>query len=541
MRNSQVPYISTSGIGYNAAPHPFNYKFTDIPQEDEVTSYASCTSCAASSVSDSEVSESESVGKGKENCILIEPDEDLVVESKVQNMKPQFPKGFKKVKFVKVGNMQQEVSKIEMISNKDFIENKIFEETDVYEQECADPFFKKKFVKRSQQYDVNGKVQVQEIVDPVLPNQPEHEAMNDDNIQDVPIQDPMIQDSPREEEVADTSDSEGLESESDDPDATRIPVDRRPQPVSFASKRVKMVARKKRKKTTGPPPESYSKGRSLDDDDADYNHDEDLDPLVTKAKKQRVSRPKFVTKPSRVLVQEGVDLLNTIFSQAATTATLVQDYVSIPPGPTTTSTQVTPDTQRLLDGLISTPLVGTSSSTSVTIMVAQSNVSPPKSRRTTRSTSTLRDESEDHTNMLAAQRESSCRQETLIIPEDEYDDTEGAHGRDEQPIASSMPKIVDKETLECLIDLDNVMIDDLESDVEDVEIELEQDDEVVKYANHEGIEFDKSFIDQINQLSRDNAEEGEIIEEIEKENDSIEKSCDPFVISNMTWAEKKKA
>ncbi|KAI3797195.1 hypothetical protein L1987_32449 [Smallanthus sonchifolius] len=44
--------------------------------------------------------------------------------------------------------MQQEVSKIEKISNKDFIEHKIFEEADAYEHEYEDPFFKrqKRFV-----------------------------------------------------------------------------------------------------------------------------------------------------------------------------------------------------------------------------------------------------------------------------------------------------------------------------------------------------------------------------------------------------------
>ncbi|KAI3815798.1 hypothetical protein L1987_15480 [Smallanthus sonchifolius] len=96
-----------------------------MPQEDEVTSYVSCTSGTANSVSESD---NESVEKG-----------------------------FKKMKFVKAGNMQQEVSKIEKISNKDFIENKIFAEADVYEQESEDPFIKKHFVKQSQHHNVKGK------------------------------------------------------------------------------------------------------------------------------------------------------------------------------------------------------------------------------------------------------------------------------------------------------------------------------------------------------------------------------------------------
>ncbi|KAI3815492.1 hypothetical protein L1987_15161 [Smallanthus sonchifolius] len=71
--------------------------------------------------------------------------------------------------------MQQEVSKIEKISNEDFIENKIFEEADVYEQESEDPFFKfqsrgsyqhvqivRKFVERRRcfHYDEQGYIYV---------------------------------------------------------------------------------------------------------------------------------------------------------------------------------------------------------------------------------------------------------------------------------------------------------------------------------------------------------------------------------------------
>ncbi|KAI3819595.1 hypothetical protein L1987_13436 [Smallanthus sonchifolius] len=278
--------------------------------------------------------------------------------------------------------------------------------------------------------------------------------------------------------------------------------------------------------TTGPPPESSSKGRSLEDDDANYNPAEDLDPSVT------------------------------------------------------------PDTQRLLDELISTPPVGSSSSLTVTIPVSTSAVFPPQQRRSTRSTSALRDESDNYTHMVSTivdlkarvvslenlvgdviKEESSCRQEAAIVTENEDDDPEGAHGGDEQPIASSTPSMylagdsnaqgesggdgdkgedkkvnenIESETLECLIDLDCVLIDDWESDAEDVEIESEQDDEVVKYATHEGVEFDTSFIDQINQLAREDREEGEIIEEVEKESDSTEKTCDPYVVLS-TCVEKKKA
>ncbi|KAI3797196.1 hypothetical protein L1987_32450 [Smallanthus sonchifolius] len=177
------------------------------------------------------------------------------------------------------------------------------------------------------------------------------------NPKDAPLHDPMIPDSPREGQVVDTSDSESTKSDDNDPDAERICFDRRPQPISFLSRRIKMVVRRKRKKTSGPPPESSSRGKRIENDDADYNPAKDLDPEVTRAKWHKVSRPKFVTKPSRVLVQEGINILNTIFSQVTTT-TQVQVTVSSPPCPTSSSTQVTPDTQRLLDELIRTPPVG---------------------------------------------------------------------------------------------------------------------------------------------------------------------------------------
>ncbi|KAI3805279.1 hypothetical protein L1987_27508 [Smallanthus sonchifolius] len=112
---------------------------------------------------------------------------------------------------------------------------------------------------------------------------------------------------------------------------------------------------------------------------------------------------------------------------------------------------------------------------------------------------------------------------------------EGNKGDDQQVNENvDVEEIVDKETLECLIDLDSVLIDDWESDAEDVEKEFEQDDEVVNYSTNEGVEFDTSFIDQINQLARDN-EEGDIIEVIEKENDPTEKTDYLSVnLSNMT-------
>ncbi|KAI3810669.1 hypothetical protein L1987_20291 [Smallanthus sonchifolius] len=341
----------------------------------------------------------------RENCILVEPDENGVLKQKVQVVIPQFSK-----------------------------------EGDVYEQESEDTFFKKQFVKQSQHSNVKGKgnqfqenryhhqhvspsvkmnakknvvsqqvIKVElgdgakDIVDPVLPEQPVNEAENDNNIQDAPIQDHVMPNSPREGVVEDASVSESTKSDDNDPDVA----------------------------------------------------------------------------------------------------------------PTTTTTQV-----------------GTSGSPSVTIPVSASNVSPPISSCTTRSTSNHRKEQDDNAHMVLVLVDlkfrvpsleniaggSSCRQENVIIPDNDDDDTEGAQGKDEQQIASSKPSVslagksnaqgessegnkgdgqqvnenvrehVDKETLDCLID-------DWESDVEDVEIEFEHDDEVVKYATHEGVEFDTSFID----------------------------------------------
>ncbi|KAI3797599.1 hypothetical protein L1987_32859 [Smallanthus sonchifolius] len=147
-----------------------------MPQEHEVTSYASCTSVSTNSLSDSENSANDLVEMGndsviaeeeelsevvsvtknanipREKCILVELDAHVDVKPKVQTIKPklELPNGFKKVQFVKSENMQQEVSKIDKISNKEFINHKIFKEAEAYERESADPFFKRTFVKKSQ-------------------------------------------------------------------------------------------------------------------------------------------------------------------------------------------------------------------------------------------------------------------------------------------------------------------------------------------------------------------------------------------------------
>ncbi|KAI3821645.1 hypothetical protein L1987_09214 [Smallanthus sonchifolius] len=230
--------------------------------------------------------------------------------------------------------------------------------------------------------------------------------------------------------------------------------------------------------------------------------------------------------------------------ERVTTTTQIPVSISTQPCPTSASTQVTPITQRLLDELVRTPPVGSSSSPSMEIRVSYSSVPPPQTRNSTRTTTSLRDESDDYTHMVSTivelkarvvtlenLGESSCRQETVIMSEDDNDDPEGAHGGDEQPIASSMPSM-------SLADESNVQGESGgDGDkAEDVEIEFEQDDEAVRYATHKGVEFDTSFINQINDLARGNREE-----EIEKEGGSTEKSSDPSVDVSKTWTEKKKA
>ncbi|KAI3827561.1 hypothetical protein L1987_01638 [Smallanthus sonchifolius] len=50
------------------------------------------------------------------------------------------------------------------------------------------------------------------------------------------------------------------------------------------------------------------------------------------------------------------------------------------------------------------------------------------------------------------------------------------------------------DKIDYLIDLDDVFRDDWESEDENIDIEFEKDDEGIKYATHEGFEFDASFI-----------------------------------------------
>ncbi|KAI3825410.1 hypothetical protein L1987_06893 [Smallanthus sonchifolius] len=174
-----------------------------------------------------------------------------------------------------------------------------------------------------------------------------NEPQRDEHIQDANVDDHVIPPSPRDGQVEDASDSESTESDDNNPDAERvgISVDKHTQPVSIPSRRLKMVARRNVKKTTGPPLESSSRSKRKELD-VDYNPSEDLDQDKSKAKKSKASRPKFVTPP--------------------------------------VTAEVTPETQRLLDALLSTPLVVTiSSSPSVQIPVTTSSptasIVPPSS------------------------------------------------------------------------------------------------------------------------------------------------------------------
>ncbi|KAI3819729.1 hypothetical protein L1987_13577 [Smallanthus sonchifolius] len=113
-------------------------------------------------VEDDELSEELFVNKNanipRENCILVKPDVPVVSKAKVLTVmaKPNIPKTFKKIHFVTAGDMNQEVQKIEHISNSEFIENKIFEKVEKYERESKDSFFRRKFVKKPQQSSSRG-------------------------------------------------------------------------------------------------------------------------------------------------------------------------------------------------------------------------------------------------------------------------------------------------------------------------------------------------------------------------------------------------
>ncbi|KAI3773858.1 hypothetical protein L1987_48397 [Smallanthus sonchifolius] len=183
----------------------------------------------------------------------------------------------------------------------------------------------------------------------------------------------------------------------------RIAINRKAETASVVSRSVKMRKRKE------------------DDTDKEYHPDEDLDPSIVKGKKAKsnvepkrlkVSRPKFVTTPLSTILQ-GMDLLQAIFSTATTTTTTSVTSVSTPPTSIpTSSTQQTPETERLLDSLINTPPIVTSTTTTsiptstipipVTTTVAPtSTFVPPTSSTPSSSSFRLRDEYNDFTDLVS--------------------------------------------------------------------------------------------------------------------------------------------
>ncbi|KAI3814381.1 hypothetical protein L1987_19134 [Smallanthus sonchifolius] len=161
---------------------------------------------------------------------------------------------------------------------------------------------------------------------------------------------------------------------------------------------------------------------------------------------------------------------------------------------------------------------------------------------------------------LAAEGEGSCREDTLRVlnDDDDEDPNEIQSGRgvgfrrcgrsERQRKASNVLEGIETQgdKIDCLIDLDDVFIDDWESEYENVEIEFEQDDESVKYATHEAFEFDTLYINQINDQAREenqDREEGEILGDGDKEKDDKDENVNVTAeaIEQTTWSYKKKA
>ncbi|KAI3784327.1 hypothetical protein L1987_43425 [Smallanthus sonchifolius] len=324
------------------------------------------------------------------------------------------------------------------------------------------------------------------------------------------------------------------------------------------------------------------------------------------------------------MIQEGMQLISALFSTATTTTTIPMSFVStpttsIPPS----STQVTPETARLLDSLINTPLVVTTTTTTfipiptasipVTLTVAPASTTiPPNSYALSSSNYRLRDDSDDYTHMVSTivdlkarvvaleslfaditatneaqqllintQRaqlltqqirlipwESSSKQDNLRAQNDDEDSSD-KKGRSEHLIASPMPSAthadnsiaqgesgsggvagdkgkgkhaldlgvnfdvstevdldIDGEKISCLIDLDDVFIDDRNSEEEHTEIEFQKDDKGMTYETHEGFEIDASFINQVDDQVHEDKEKGEICEDISDKDENVEVPID---------------
>ncbi|KAI3776117.1 hypothetical protein L1987_45880 [Smallanthus sonchifolius] len=170
-----------------------------------------------------------------------------------------------------------------------------------------------------------------------------------------------------------------------------------------------------------------------------------------------------------------------------------------------------------------------STTTSIPTAPASTSASDPKLRRSTRSTTNLRDKSDEYTHLMTmmilmrhlAEMSIKLLHHCRVLLKPEILLVQNLRGSLEKQL-EKREKIkqnvlegneMDDDKIECLIDLDKVLIDDWESENQDIEIEFEQDNEGVKYATHEGVEFDTLFISQINSLAREDREEREIMGE----------------------------
>ncbi|KAI3776831.1 hypothetical protein L1987_46621 [Smallanthus sonchifolius] len=234
-------------------------------------------------------------------------------------------------------------------------------------------------------------------------------------------------------------------------------------------------------------PDAPVDGNVEDASDSGSTEFDDSDPDA-ESKKTNTARPKFVTKPSSVMIHEGMNLINALFS-TATTTTVPLPSVSTPPTTiSTSSSQVTPKTQRLIDTQRSQLLIQQIQIDSLSATLDQ----------------VLKN--------LATQGESSCRQDILRAHNDD-EDPNGTQGESEHQIASTMPSAthegdsgaqgesgsgevvgdkgkgkqvtgeeIEGDKIDCSINLGNVFIEEWESEDEDVEIEFEKDDERSKYS-----------------------------------------------------------
>ncbi|KAI3797914.1 hypothetical protein L1987_33178 [Smallanthus sonchifolius] len=292
-----------------------------------------------------------------------------------------------------------------------------------------------------------------------------------------------------------SADSEETDSDDFDPDAERIRAtyNKKAESASGGSRRLKMMAHRK-KKTRSPP----------------YN--------------PKVSRPKFVTKPSTTLIQEGTYLLNALFSTTTTTTTVPTSSMSTPlRSIPTSSSQVTPDTQRLLDSLINTPPIMVSTIVELKARVGSLEAVVYYVTATNFAQQQVLENQRAHSGELDVgnvEGDKGKRKQVMEVEADVSIDVD----------VGVSTKGDNNEKLEFVIDLDDdIFIGDWVSDDENVEIEFEQDDEGVKYATHDGFVFDATtFVNQVNE------------DVLEKEEGEIDSEAIENLDKKDTWSEKRK-